>query len=556
MINDGEDLVFCALGGLGEIGMNAALYGFGPSHRRKWLMVDCGLSFAGPELPGIDLLFPDVSFVERIRRDLVGLIITHAHEDHIGALADLWPRLECQVYATRFAAGLLDVKRLNEPGAPKIPVKLMRPGDRLKLDPFEVEIVAMAHSIPESTCLVLRTPVGTVVHTGDWKIDATPLVGMPTDETRLREIGEEGVLALVCDSTNIMRAGVSPSETDVAHTLRELMEDAPGRVVVTTFASNVARIRAVADAAAQCNRSVVILGRAMDRVINVARECGYLDGVAPFLTSESFAYLPRDRTVILATGSQGEVRAAMARIAQDEHPDAHLSPGDRVIFSSRTIPGNEREVARIINGLIRQNIEVVTDRTELVHVSGHPRREEVARLYGWLKPQIAIPAHGEPLHLAEHAAFANSVGVKHVIRGSDGDMIEIGPGEPGIIGEAQHGRIAKDGQILLPVSDGSIAARNRLSFGGVVSIAFALSSRGEVVGNPDVIFSGIPERGRNGEAMDATIDAAIFDTLDHLGRGKRRDPDAAANSIERAVRSAVGALWGKKPTVHVLVVEV
>lgn len=556
MMNDGEDLVFCALGGLGEIGMNAALYGFGPPQRRKWLMVDCGLSFAGPDLPGIDLIFPDVTFIEKIRRDLLGLIITHAHEDHIGAIADLWPRLECPVYATRFAAGLLEVKRLSEPGAPKIPMTIMKPGNRLALGPFDVEVVAMAHSIPESTALVLRTALGTVVHSGDWKIDATPVVGEPTDEKRLREIGEEGVLALVCDSTNIMRAGVSPSEADVAATLLKLIEAAPGRVVVTTFASNVARIRAVADAAVACNRNVVILGRAMDRVINVARECGYLDGVPPFLTSDSLAYLPRERTVILATGSQGEVRAAVARIAQDEHPDAHLSPGDRVIFSSRTIPGNEREVGRIINGLVRQNIEVVTDRTELVHVSGHPRREEVARLYQWLKPKVAIPAHGEPLHLSEHAAFGREVGVQHVIRAADGDMVQIGPGDPGIIGEAQHGRIAKDGQILLNVSDPAIQARNRLAFGGVVSVAFALTARGEVVGNPDVVFAGIPEKVRNGQPMDAVIDAAIFESLDHLGRGKRRDVDQAANSVERAVRAAVGAVWGKKPMVHVLVVEV
>ena len=556
MMNDDADLVFCALGGLGEIGMNAALYGFGPPQRRKWLMVDLGLSFAGPDLPGIDLVFPDISFIQKIRRDLVGLIITHAHEDHIGAITDLWPRLECPVYATRFAAGLLEVKRLNEAGAPKIPITIVRPGERLALAPFDVEIIAMAHSIPESTGLAIRTPVGTVLHTGDWKIDATPVVGHPTDEARLREIGDEGVLALVCDSTNIMREGVSPSETDVAHKLQDLIQDAPGRVVVTTFASNVARIRAVADAAAACGRSVVILGRAMDRVINVARECGYLDGVAPFLTADSFAYLPRDKTVILATGSQGEVRAALARISQDEHPDAKLSPGDRVIFSSRTIPGNEREVGRIINGLVRQNIEVVTDRTEMVHVSGHPRREEVARLYGWVKPQIAIPAHGEPLHLSEHASFARSVGVKHVIRASDGDIVLIGPGEPGIVDEAQHGRIAKDGQLLLSVNDPAILARNRLSFAGVVSIAFGLSSKGDLVGNPDVVFSGIPEKLKDGQAMDAVIDGAIFDTLDNLGRGKRRDLDAAANSVERSVRAAVGAVWGKKPTVHVLVVEV
>jgi ribonuclease J len=553
---DGDELVFCALGGLGEIGMNMALYGFGPPQRRKWIMVDCGLSFAGPDLPGIDLVIPDISFVETIRRDLLGLTITHAHEDHIGALVDLWPRLGCPVYATRFAAGLLEVKRLNEPGAPQLPITIMAPGQHLALSPFDVEIVSMAHSVPESTGLAIRTPVGLVVHTGDWKIDPTPVVGVPTDEKRLRELGEEGVLALVCDSTNIMREGTSPSETDVADRLRDVIAHSPGRVVVTTFASNVARLRAVAEAAEACGRRVVVLGRAMDRVIGVARECGYLDGIAPFLSSHALADLPRDRVVILATGSQGEVRAALARISQDDHPDARLAPGDRVIFSSRTIPGNEREVGRIINGLVRQGIEVITDRTDLVHVSGHPRREEVARLYGWLKPQIAIPAHGEPLHLSEHVAFARDLGVPHVIKASDGDVVLIGPDKPGIVGEATHGRVAKDGNVLVPVGDPSIVARNRLAFAGVISVALAISARGEMAGTPDVVFSGLPTRTRDGQAMDAVIDAAIFDTLDHMGRNKRRDADATSSAVERAIRGQVGAAWGKKPVVHVLVVEV
>ena len=556
MVNDNSELVFCALGGLGEIGMNAALYGFGPSQRRKWLMVDCGVSFAGPDLPGVDLIVPDVSFVERIRKDLVGLIITHAHEDHIGAVMDLWPRLGCRIFATRFAAGLLEIKRSSEPGAVKLPIEIMRQGGRLDLAPFDVEIIAMAHSIPESTALAIRTPLGTVLHSGDWKIDRMPVIGLPTDAERLTAIGDEGVLALVCDSTNILREGESPSETDVAATLQRLIGDAPSRVVVTTFASNIARIRAVADAAAATGRTVVVVGRAMDRAIQVARECGYLDGVAPFFGPDSVSHLPRERTVIVATGSQGEGRAALARIAQDDHPDVRLAPGDRVIFSSRTIPGNEREVGRVINGLIRQGIEVVTDRNDLVHVSGHPRRAEVAQLYGWVRPTIAIPAHGEPLHLSEHAKFARQLGVKHVITASDGDVVLLAPGEPSIIDEVQHGRLCKDGNQLIAVGDPVIQARTRLAFAGIVSIAFGLTARGEVAGDPDVVFSGLPQRTKDGRGLDTVIDAAIFDTLDHLGRGKRRDPDAAATAVERAVRGAVNAAWGKKPVVHVLVVEV
>ena len=556
MTNDDSELVFCALGGLGEIGMNAALYGFGPPHKRKWLMVDCGVSFAGPDLPGIDLVLPNTAFIERMRQDLVGLVITHAHEDHIGAVVDLWPRLKCRVFATPFAASLLNAKRLSEPGAPNIAIEVVRPGSRIDLVPFDVEMIAMAHSIPESTALAIRTPLGLVLHSGDWKIDHRPLIGAPTDAARLTALGDEGVLALICDSTNILREGESPSETDVADTLRELIGAAPARVLVTTFASNIARIRAVADAALATGRSVIVVGRAMDRAIQVARECGYLDGIPPFLGPDSFGYLARDKTVVVATGSQGEIRAALSKLARDDHPDVKLAPGDRVIFSSRTIPGNEREVGRVVNGLVRQGIEVITDRTELVHVSGHPRRAEVAQLYGWVRPRIAIPAHGEPLHLSEHAKFARSLGVEEVITAGDGDVVLLAPGRAAIVDEAPHGRLCKDGNQLIDAADPALQARSRLSFAGIVSIAFALTSRGDLAGDPDVMFSGLPARTREGKGFDAVIDTAIFDTLDNLGRGKRRDADAAAAAVERSVRAAIGAAWGKKPMVHVLVVEV
>ena len=555
MTDGGEELVFCALGGLGEIGMNAALYGFGPPERRKWIMVDCGLAFAGPDLPGIDLLLPDLGFVERIRKDLLGLIITHAHEDHIGAVADLWPKLRCRVFATRFAAGLLEAKHVNDMNLSQLEVETVAIGGRIKLGPFEIEFIPVAHSIPESCALAIRTPLGTVVHSGDWKIDPTPTMGPPTDAERLTTIGDEGVLALVCDSTNILRDGESPSEKEVATNLQRLIEEAPGRVVVTTFASNVSRLKAVADAAAACGRSVIIGGRAMERTIGVARDCGYLEGVPGFFSTERYATLDRNRTVLLATGSQGEPRAALARMSQDDYGDVRLAPGDRVIFSSRTIPGNEREVNRIINGLVAQGVEVITDRTHMVHVSGHPRRAEVAKFYGWVRPQIAVPAHGEPLHLAEHAAFAKSLGVPKVIKAGNGDMVVLAPGDPGISDQVQHGQLAKDGSVVIPSNDPAIAARVKLAFAGVISIAVAFTARGEVAGDPDVLMSGIPSHTRDGKPMDVTVDDAIFNTLDNLGRGKRRDPEAAANAIERSVRGAVGAAWGKKPLVHVLILE-
>src|ERR1700722_18584883 len=551
-----NELVFAPLGGLGEIGMNCALYGFGPTKRRKWLLVDVGDAFAGDDLAGVDLILPDVKFVEKIKKDLVGIIITHAHEDHIGALAELWPRLGVTVYATRFAAGLLEARRLNEPGAPKIPLEIVAQGAVVTIGPFEVEFIPVAHSIPESCALAIRTPVGLVVHTGDWKIDSTPLVGKPTDEARLRALGDEGVLALICDSTNVLREGQSPSEADVAANLSKLVGEASGRVVITTFASNVARLRAAAEAGIANGKQVMVMGRAMERVVAVARECGYLDGLPAFVGQDHFDRIPRAKVLALATGSQGEPRAALARIAEDEHPTATLAPGDIVVFSSRTIPGNEKAVGKIVNGLVAQGIEVVTDRTQLVHVSGHPRRAELAKMYAWLRPKIAIPAHGEAVHLSEHADFARAQGVSEVVRALNGDIVLLAAGEAGIVGQVDHGRLYKDGDILLPTGDDCIAQRRRLSFSGVVSIALALSPKGDLSGDPDVMIAGLPTRTRAGGGMDEVVDAASFETFENLPRGKRRDADAVSTAIERAVRNAVNAVWGKKPAVHVLVVEV
>ncbi len=555
-MTDDNEFVFAALGGLGEIGMNCALYGYGPPRARKWLMVDLGVAFAGDELPGIDLLLPEVGFIEKVKKDLAGIVITHAHEDHIGALAELWPSLGARVYASPFSAGLAEARRLGEPGAPKIPIEIVRPGDRVAIGPFDVEFVRVAHSIPESSALAIRTPAGLVVHTGDWKIDQTPVIGATTDEARLQALGDEGVLALVCDSTNVLREGESPSERDVAATLKDLVGKAKGRVVVTTFASNVARLRSAAEAGLAAGRQVCIVGRAMERVVAVARELGMLDGVPQFLGMDAYQRLPRDKILALATGSQGEPRAALARMSDDDHPTAELSPGDTVIFSSRTIPGNEKAVGKIINAFAAAGVQVITDRHALVHVSGHPRRAEVAKMYGWLRPRMAVPAHGEALHLSEHLAFARALGVPQTLRAFNGDLVRFAPGELSTIGKVDHGRRLKDGDILLPAGQECVGQRRRLSFAGVVSIAIALTPKGEMAGDPDVMIAGLPERTRDGAAFDGIIDAAIFETFESLPRGKRRDPDALSSAIERGVRGAVGAHWGKKPQVHALVVEV
>jgi ribonuclease J len=552
-----NELVFAALGGIGEIGMNLSIYGFGDERRRQWLIVDCGVSFASEEqLPGVDLILPDIRFLIAERKNIVGLVLTHGHEDHLGALIDLWPRLKVPLYATPFTAALFEAKRLSERGAPDIPIKIVPLGGRLTLGPFGVEFINVAHSIPESNALAIRTPAGTVLHTGDWKIDLTPLIGAPTDQARLTALGDEGVLALVGDSTNAVRDGRSPSESDVARTLAELIRTAPGRVAVTTFASHVGRIRAVADAARAVEREVVLVGRAMERVAQVARETGYLDGVQDFRSAQSYGYLPPDKVLALCTGSQGEPRAALARIAEDEHPEVTLAKGDRVIFSSRAIPGNEKAVSRVINGLVSQGVEVITDRTHLVHVSGHPRRAELLDMIGWVRPKILIPAHGEPLHLAEHAALARGAGVPHVLVCRNGDLVRLAPDGAQIIAEVPSGRLYKDGSLLVEAQSRAVAARRRLSFAGIVSVALALSENGQLVADPEIELVGIPETDAGGASMTEIARDAIERAFDSLPKPRRRDPDTVAEAVRRAVRAAIGDRWSKKPICHVHVLIV
>jgi ribonuclease J len=551
-----QELVFAPLGGVGEIGMNLSIYGLGSGNRRQWLAVDLGVSFAAEEhLPGVDLILPDIRYLVEARKNLAGIVITHAHEDHFGALLELWPRLKVPVFATPFTAALLDAKRRSEPGAPEIPVTVIPVGGRFTAGPFDVELVTMAHSIPEANALIIRTPCGAVLHTGDWKIDPTPILGDRTDEAKLRALGDAGCLALIGDSTNSIREGRSPSEADVAKTLAELIMAAKGRVAVTTFASNVARLRAVAEAARAADRDVVVVGRAMERTVQIARELGMFDGVQDFRPMDAYGYLPPNKVVCLCTGSQGEPRAALARIAEDQHPEVTLSRGDTVIYSARTIPGNEKAVGRVVNGLIDQGIEIITDRTHLVHVSGHPRRAEVEELISWVRPQVLIPVHGEALHLSEHARIARKCGVKEVIQCRNGDLVRLAP-KAGLIDEVPAGRIYKDGRLLVDAQARTVADRKRLSFAGSVSVALALTEKGELADDPSYDLLGIPERDRDGVALLEIVHDAVLDTFETLPRGKRRDPDAVAEAVRRGVRAAVNDRWGKKPMCHVHVLEV
>ena len=551
-----QELVFAPLGGVGEIGMNLSIYGVGDERRRTWLAVDLGVSFAAEEhLPGVDLILPDIRYLVEERKNIAGLVLTHAHEDHFGALLDLWPRLKLPIYATPFTAALLEAKCASEPGAPKIPVKIVALGSRFNVGPFDIELVTMAHSIPESNALIIRTPGGTVLHTGDWKIDPTPILGDPTDEKKLRALGEEGCLALVGDSTNAVREGRSPSEADVAKTITELVKARRGRVAVTTFASNVARLRTVADAARAADREVVVIGRAMDRIVQIARETGYLEGVQDFRPVDAYGYLPPNKVVALCTGSQGEPRAALSRIAEDQHPEVTFSAGDRVIYSARTIPGNEKAVGRVINLLIEQGIEVITDRTHLVHVSGHPRRAELRRIDRMGQAEVVIPVHGEALHLQEHAALARRCGVREVVQCRNGDLVQLSP-QARIIDEVPAGRIYKDGILLVDADARTVADRKRLSFAGAVSVALAITDKGEMVDDPSLDLIGIPERDRDGGSIYEAVLDAVIETFESLPRGRRRDPESVAEALRRAVRAAVAQRWGKKPMCHVHVLTV
>ena len=547
------ELVFCPLGGVGEIGMNLALYGYGPEHAREWIIVDCGVSFPDESLPGADLVLPDTRFIEDEVANLRGIVITHAHEDHYGALLDLWPRLKVNVWMTPFTAGLLQAKRKSEKAAPEIPTTIYHAGESFTVGPFQIEAIAVTHSIPEPVSLAITTPLGTILHTGDWKIDPGPTIGPLTDETRFRALGDRGVLAMMCDSTNALRQGESPSEQAVAAELRQIIEAAPGRVAVTTFSSNVGRIRSVAEAARDAGRQVLLLGSSIKRVVDVATELGYLAGLPEFIPEEDYGYIPRENVVILCTGSQGEPRAALAKLARDEMRNLSLSPGDTVIYSSRVIPGNEKAILATKNLLIEQGIRVIEDHDALVHVSGHPRRDELKRMYEWVRPQILVPVHGEAAHLVAQGSLAATAGIPHVAQVRDGDMLKLAPGEPEIVDQVPFGRIYKDGKLVGSDEEMGIRDRRRLSFAGHVAVNVVLDDRYDIVGDVDLVSIGVAKTDRAGALLDDIMADAAIGAVESIPRVRRKDLDLVEESVRRAVRSACEQAWGKKPIVTVFV---
>lgn len=541
-----DELVLLPLGGAGEIGMNFNAYGFGPPDERKWIVVDCGVLFGREtSTPGVDVIMPDIRYLSERRDDVLAMVLTHAHEDHIGAIGYLWPMLRCPIYATGFTARLIDIK-LEEAGQSER-ARRVKLGGRLDLGPFRVEFVSITHSIPEPNALAIRTPLGVVVHTGDWKIDPDPMLGETTNVNALQRLGDEGVLATVCDSTNALVQGHSGSEARVRQALTALIGSLGGRIAVTAFASNVARLDTVAKAAREHGRQIALVGRAMHKMVQAARESGYLTDFPPVIDEHDAAQLPARRVLYLVTGSQGEPRAALSRIASGDHPTVRLGAGDAVIFSSRIIPGNELAIFELHNRLAELGVEVLTEQDHFVHVSGHPCRDELAEMYRWTRPRIAVPVHGELRHMSEHARLAKSLQVPEAVVVKNGHMLRLAPGPAQLVDEAPSGRVFLDGKILVGESAGFARARRALGHAGIIAITLVVDGKGRMVADPSVIIDGIPE-----PAHEAIREAAAG----AVKRSPRNDEGALKENVRRAARRAAQDAWGKKPVTRVEVVWV
>ncbi len=542
------DLAFLPLGGTGEIGMNLNLY----RSAGRWLAVDCGIGFGGAAHPEVDVMMPDPGFIAERRDKLVGLVITHAHEDHIGAVAWLWPQLRCPVYATPFAAAVLRRKLGEAQLLGQVNLRVIPPGGAFDLPPFSLRFIRVAHSIPEAQALVITTPAGVVLHTGDWKLDPDPLIGPRTDEAALKALGDEGVLAMVCDSTNAMVEGHSGSEQEVRRSLGALVRGLSGRVAVTCFSSNIARIESIALAAREADRSVALVGRSLRNLVAAARETGYLNGVPEFVTEDDAGSIPDDNLLILITGSQGEPRSALARVAMDTHPRIVLGEGDTVIFSSRVIPGNERAIGTVQDNLVRRGVELMTDMDHLVHVSGHPARDELRRLYRLVRPRLGVPVHGEWRHLSAHAALAREAGATPVLL-EDGDILNLAPGRAEVTDSAPVGRLVADGSRLVRLDGGVLAARRRMLFNGVVLGSLAVDKTGRIIATPRVSAPGLfepddPETARIAEEFAASVS--------ELPVALRREDQGLADAARAALRRVVGRGLQKRPLVDVHLLRV
>ena len=551
-----DELVFLPLGGSNEIGMNLNCYGFGPPDARKWVIVDVGVTFGDQTTPGVEVIVPDPKFLEG--EEILGIVLTHAHEDHIGALGWIWPQMKAPLYATPFTAYLIreklrDAGLLEEVSLTEVPL-----GGKVKLGPFEIDLVTITHSIPEPNGLAIRTPLGVVLHTGDWKIDEDPVVGERVDVEMIRRLGDEGVLAMVCDSTNVFVDGVAGSEADVRDALTRLIAGLKGKVAVACFASNVARVDSVVRAAEAAGRRVSLVGRSMHRITAAAKSVGLLRDVREFIPDSEAKHFPPDQILYICTGSQGEPRAALARIAEGTHPQVNLSSGDHVIFSSRVIPGNEIAIRNLQNNLSDRGVRLYTERDHPgIHVSGHPCRDELSQMYQWARPQIAVPTHGERRHLVEHCALAKDMQVPHAIAPRNGDMVKLAPGHPSIIDEVPSGRLYVDGGMLVPEAGEALRERRHAAHNGVLIVTFAIDDRGRQASDIEVRGLGLPGDVDYPleEALDELADRAK-QTLKNMPPQDRNDEDLVEGAVSRALKKASQQIWDRRPIVETVVIRV
>ncbi len=550
-----EELIFCPLGGSGEIGMNMNLFAFGSPENRKWIIVDIGVTFADDSIPGIDLIYPDPGFIVDKKEDLLGIILTHAHEDHIGAIAHIWPKLKCKIFATPFTSILITEKFKEKKIDITQYLNVVELNSTLNLKPFNIEFITLTHSILEPNGLRIETPVGNILHTGDWKIDPNPLIGGNINSKRLKEIGKMGVLAMICDSTNVFSVGKSGSELDVRKSLMNIMSKLKKRIIVTSFASNVARMETIFHCAEKCGRQISLVGRSMHRIYKAARKCGYLDNVIEPIDPRDIKNISRDKIVYLCTGSQGEPMGAMTRISKNIHPDVFVESGDTVIFSSKIIPGNEKKLYKLHNQLVKDGIEVISEDNEFVHVSGHPNREDLKEMYDWVKPKCVIPVHGEHRHMIEHINFAKEMQVQHPIQVENGDMVKLYPGDkPVVFDKAPNGKLYVDGNISVEEDSQSIKERKNISVNGFLEVTILITPKGNIHNKPIFSYKGLPIY-ENSEFNDG-LEEEIDKTTRSFSLTNKKQESNLIDALKIACKKYSKAKTGKKPITNINLVRV
>ena len=555
MSNKKEELLFCPLGGSGEIGMNMNLFSYGKPEAQKWIIVDIGVTFADDSIPGIDLIYPDPGFIIDKKKDLLGIVLTHAHEDHIGAIAHIWPKLKCKMYATPFTAVLIKEKFKEKKIDIEKNLKIVDLNGNIKLGPFKIEFITLTHSILEPNGLLIKTPAGIVLHTGDWKVDPNPLIGNKIDQTKLKEIGNKGVLAMICDSTNVLNHGRAGSEADVRINLLKLMSNLKKRIIITSFASNVARMETIFYCAEKTKRQISLVGRSMHRIYKAAKQCGYLKNVISPIDAREAKKISREKIVYLCTGSQGEPMGAMMRIINYTHPDVFIEKEDTVIFSSKIIPGNEKKLYKLHNQLIKNQIDVISEETDFVHVSGHPNREDLRDMYNWVKPKSVIPVHGEHRHMAEHISFAKEMQVPYPVQVENGDIVKLFPGQkPEVFDKAPVGRLYVDGIISVNEDSRSIRERKNLANNGYLEVTILINGKGKLFKKPLVSFKGLPIE----EAQDFFYD--LEDEIENISRtfslNNKKQESNLIEALKISCRKIVKEKTGKKPYTNINLVRI